>query len=113
MNIVFPFQKLDCYVVARDFARLAHQAAIADAELRDQVTRAAKSVFLNTSEGLPDRRLGVRRKHFNIARDSLGEAVAGIDLAVVIGALGQVRAEELTVVAQRLSALLGGLLKGI
>ena len=112
MNIVFRFQQLDCYVVARDFARLTHQAGIADAELRDQVTRAAKSVFLNTSEGLPDRRLGIRRKHFNIARDSLGEAVAGIDLALVIGALGQGKAEELTALAQRLGALLGGLLRG-
>ena len=53
MDIVFPFQQLDCYVVARDFARLVQQAAIADTELRDQVTRAAKSVFLNVSEGLP------------------------------------------------------------
>jgi four helix bundle protein len=111
MNIVFPFQKLDCYVVAKDFARLAQQAAIEDAELRDQVTRAAKSVFLNTAEGLPDRRPGIRRKHFNLARNSLGEAVAGIDLSLAIGALGQSRAEELTRLAQRLAPLLGGLLK--
>ena len=111
MDIVFPFQQLDCYVVARDFARLVQQAAIADTELRDQVTRAAKSVFLNVSEGLPDRRIGIRRRHFDIARGSLGEAVAGIDLAVVLGALPESRAAELNRTAQRLASLIGGLLK--
>jgi len=59
MTLVFHFQRLDSYVVAMQFAKLAHEARIGDAELRDQVTRAAKSVFLNTSEGLPDRRTGV------------------------------------------------------
>ncbi len=112
MQVVFPFQQLDCYIVARSFAQLVHQSGIADAELRDQVTRAAKSVFLNIAEGLPDRRQGVRRRHFNIARGSLGEAVAGIDLAVVIGALGQPKAAELLAVAARLGALLGGLVRG-
>jgi len=110
--VVFHFQRLDSYVVAMQFAKLAHEARIGDAELRDQVTRAAKSVFLNTSEGLPDRRTGVRHKHFNIARGSLGEAVAGIELAVAIGALGQAKAEVLLGHAQRMGALLGGLLRG-
>ena len=112
MTIVFPFQRLDCYVVARDFARLVQQAAIADAELRDQATRAAKSTFLNVSEGLPDRRPGIRRRHFDIARNSLGEAVAAVDLAVVLGALPEARAGELNAVAGRLASLLAGLLKG-
>ncbi|MFO0546731.1 MAG: four helix bundle protein [Polyangiaceae bacterium] len=110
MNVVFSFQRLDCYVVARDFARLVQHTAIADAELRDQATRAAKSTFLNIAEGLPDRRLGVRRRHFETARDSLGEAVAAIDLASVLGALSDARAHELNTVACRLAALLGGLL---
>ncbi|MFO0553361.1 MAG: four helix bundle protein [Polyangiaceae bacterium] len=111
MNVVFPFQRLDSYVVARDFARLVQQAAIADAELRDQATRAAKSTFLNIAEGLPDRRPGVRRRHFDTARDSLGEAVAAVDLAVVLGALSDARAHELNAVAGRLAALLAGLLR--
>jgi len=53
MNVVFHFQRLDAYVVAKDFAKLAHDAHIGDAELRNQVTRAAKSVYLNTSEVAP------------------------------------------------------------
>ena len=39
----FPFQKLDAYQSARSLASLVHRAAIRDAELRDQATRAAKS----------------------------------------------------------------------
>ena len=40
-----PFQSLDVYVAARELAALVHAARITDAELRDQATRAAKSVF--------------------------------------------------------------------
>ncbi|MFO0547522.1 MAG: four helix bundle protein [Polyangiaceae bacterium] len=111
MDSVFPFQQLDCYVATREFARLVQLAPIADSELRDQVTRAAKSAFLNVSEGLPSQRIGVRRRHFEIARGSLGEAVAGLDLALALGALSASRATELNRVALRLAFLIGGLLK--
>ena len=108
---MFNFQKLDSYIVARQFAQLVHQAGIADPELRDQVTRAAKSVFLNISEGLPDHRTGIRRRHFEAARNSLAEAVAGIDLATVLNALQPARSEALLAVAYRLAPIIGGLLK--
>ena len=55
-TLLFPFQRLDVYRSARTLAALVHRAAIRDAELRDQATRAAKSAFLNLSEGLPDDR---------------------------------------------------------
>lgn len=58
---VFNFQRLDIYIVARRFAQLAHQAGVSDPELRDPITRAAKSAFLNVAEGLPDHRAGTRR----------------------------------------------------
>ncbi len=66
-----PVQKLDVYVQARELARAVHEAAIGDAELRDRATRAAKSTLLNLAEGLPDTNIGVRRRHFAIARNSL------------------------------------------
>ncbi|MHB1847321.1 MAG: hypothetical protein ACYCWW_21060, partial [Deltaproteobacteria bacterium] len=50
---IFHFQQLDCYQVAREIAARVHQAKIADAELRDQATRAAKSAFLNLTEVAP------------------------------------------------------------
>ena len=57
-----PFQSLDVYVAARELAAVVHQARIANPELRDQATRAAKSVFLNLCEGLPSDSGPMRRK---------------------------------------------------
>ena len=60
-----PFQSLDVYVAARELAAVVHGAQIGDAELRDQATRAAKSVFLNLCEGLPSDSGPMRRRHFS------------------------------------------------
>ena len=107
----FPFQKLEVYIQSRELAAGVHQAGIGDPELRDQATRAAKSVFLNISEGLPDAQLGVRRRHFCIARNSLCEVAAAVDLAVAIGALPAAVAGELVGRMQRVAQLLAGLLR--
>ncbi len=105
----FHFQKLDVYVAAKAVAVGVQAKRIADAELRDQATRAAKSCFLNLSEGLPSRQAGMRRKHFAAALCSLGELSAAFDLAIAIGAVGQDDVLEAQVA--RLAALVGGLLK--
>ncbi len=107
----FPFQKLEVYVQSRELAAGVHRAGIGDTELRDQATRAAKSVFLNVSEGLPESQLGVRRRHFSIARNSLGEVAAAVDLAVAIGALPAAVAGELVGRTQRVAVLLAGLMR--
>ena len=107
----FPFQKLEVYIQSRELAAGVHRANIGDAELRDQATRAAKSAFLNVSEGLPDTQLGVRRRHFTIARNSLCEVAAAVDLAVAIGALPAAVAGELVGRMQRVAALLSGLMR--
>ena len=75
-NDRFPFQSLDAYRLARSLAARVHAASIRDSELRDQATRAAKSAFLNLSEGLPSDRPAVRLKFFDSADGSLHEAVA-------------------------------------
>ncbi len=107
----FPFQRLDCYRVARDLAALVHHAAIRDAELRDQATRAAKSAFLCLCEGLPSDRPAVRRKYFDEARGSLHEAVAACDLACAIGALGAEAAAEVQALGLRLRRMLRALIR--
>ena len=76
---LFPFQKLDVHQASRELALLVQQAQVGDAELRDQATRAAKSVFLNVAEGLPERSAALRRRHFSIARNSLGELAAALE----------------------------------
>ena len=107
----FLFQDLDVYRVAREIARLVHEAKIGDVELRDQATRAAKSAFLNLCEGLPDDRPAMRRKYFASADGSLHEAVGAVDLAEAIGAVGSEVAAEIHAEALRLRAMLRGLLR--
>ena len=126
----FPFQQLDVYTATRELAAAVHKAGIGDPELhsapsalrrrpwtpstpvRDQAARAAKSTFLNVAEGLPDTNLGVRRRHFAIARNSLCEVAAAVDLAVAIGALSEDRGLVLVGLMQRGAAMVGGLLRG-
>ncbi len=108
---LFPFQRLDVYRSARTLASLVHRAAIRDAELRDQATRAAKSAFLNLSEGLPDDRPAMRRKYFAQADGSLHETAGAVDLAEAIGAVGSREAAEIHAEALRLRAMLRGLLR--
>jgi four helix bundle protein len=106
----FAFQKLDCYEVAREFAKGVHEAGIRDAELRDQATRAAKSAFLGLCEGLPNESPGLRRRYFTQANNSLHEAVGAIDLAAAIGAMEQAAAEQLQALGLRLKRMLRRLL---
>jgi four helix bundle protein len=108
----FPFQSLDVYRCARELAVRVHAARISDAELRDQATRAAKSAFLNLSEGLPDDRAAMRRRYFLASDGSLHEVVAAVDLASGIGAVGEGDAAEILALARRLRAMLRGLLRG-
>src|SRR5512133_862853 len=109
--LLFPFQRLDVYRSARTLAALVHRAAIRDAELRDQATRAAKSAFLNLSEGLPDDRPAMRRKYFAQADGSLHETAGAVDLAEAIGAVASREAAEIHAEALRLRAMLRGLLR--
>jgi four helix bundle protein len=106
MNNDLPFQRLDVYKASKELARIVHEAQIRDGELRDQATRAAKSVFLGVCEGLPSDSSGVRRRHFEIANNSLHEVVGAIDLAQVIGALPNQVGEEILSLATRVKRML-------
>ncbi len=110
-NPKFPFQRLDAYRAARELAVRVHGASIRDAELRDQASRASKSVFLNLCEGLPDDRPAMRRKYFASADGSLHEVVGAVDLAGAIGALGSGDAADIQALALRLRGMLRGLLR--
>ena len=109
MATTFNFQRTEVYLAARDVAVRVHRVGIRDSELRDQATRAAKSCFLNVSEGLPSKMTGVRRRHFAIALGSLGELCAALDLATAIGAVDV--GADLDAALARLAALVGGLLR--
>ena len=104
------FQKLDCYVAAKELARLVHQAGIAHSVLRDQACRAAVSCFLQRAEGLPNEGAGMRRKYFTESNNSLHETVAAIDLALTLGAVGGNPATTIQELALRLKKMLRALL---
>jgi four helix bundle protein len=103
---VLPFQKLDCYVVAKEIAKLVHLAKIRDNELRDQATRASKSCFLQLCEGLPNDGVALRRKYFVEAYGSLHETVGAIDLAATLDMMSAEHAKEILALASRLRAML-------
>src|SRR5688572_2100823 len=104
------FQKLDVYIAARELAVLIHRAKIADAELREQATRAAKSTFLRLCEGLPNEGAAMRRRYFTIANDSLHEAIGAVDLAAAIGAMRAEDARGAHALGARIKPMLRGLL---
>ncbi|HEX7665684.1 MAG TPA: four helix bundle protein [Polyangiaceae bacterium] len=105
----FQFQKLDSYQVAKQVCVQVHALKIGQRELRDQAERAALSVFLNLSEGLAGRAVGVRRRHLAIALGSLGEVSAALDVGI---ALGVVREDaELETLIARLGAMLGAMMR--
>jgi four helix bundle protein len=108
-NDTLAFQRLDIYKAAKDLARLVHQGRIRDAELRDQATRASKSTFLGLCEGLPSDAPGIRRRHFDIANNSLHEVVGAIDLAETIGALDTDVAQAILALAVRVKRMIRGL----
>jgi four helix bundle protein len=101
-----PFQRLDCYLVAREIAQLVHLAKIRDVELRDQATRASKSCFLQLCEGLPNESPAMRRKYFIGSHASLHETVGAVDLAATLGMMSSEHATKIHALAVRLKAML-------
>ncbi len=94
------FMQLDVYRVTRELVVRVGALKIADRELREQATRAAASVLLQLSEGLPLESQAARRKYFNEAKGSVCEvaaAVCEVAAAVDVAAeLGVARGEEVT-----------------
>jgi len=105
-NEQLPFQRLDIYQAAKELARAVHAAQIRDRELRDQATRAAKSVFLGIFEGLPSDSSGIRRRHFEIANNSLHEVAGAVDLAEAIGVISSEVAQPILTTITRVKRML-------
>ena len=104
------FQKLDCYIAAKELARLVQDSRISHSVLRDQACRASVSCFLQLAEGLPNEGAGMRRKYFTESNNSLHETVAAIDLAQTLGAVGPEAAASIQELAFRLKRMLRALL---
>ena len=110
-DLRLPFQRLDVYVAAKEFAQRVHEAKIRDAELCDQATRASKSTLLHLCEGLPNRGAAMRRKYFTGAHNSMYETLGAMDLAEVIGAVSKEDAAAVQALGVRLTGMLQALLR--
>jgi four helix bundle protein len=108
---LFSFQKLNVYRSAKELVVFVCKGEIRDAELRDQATRAAKSVLLRLAEGLPLESVGMRQKYFREAYGSLHELVAAVDVAGALGVLDKETVREALEIALSVKRMLRGLMK--
>ena len=97
--------------MARELARAVCTAGIADAELRDEALRSAKSASLNTAEGAGRVSRPDKARSFAIARAEAGEAAAAVEIAASCGDASPAAAARVNQVAHRLVALLTGLIR--
>ena len=87
-------QKLRCYQMAlqllKEVASVMTSWPSARAVLKDQLERASTSVILNLAEGAGKLTPKDRRKFFSIARGSIQEVAACLDIAYALGSIESV-----------------------
>ena len=107
-------QKLQCYQkslkLVKDLSNLMPSWPTGTSQLKDQMRRAAISVALNISEGCGKTTAPDRAKFYAIARGSILEVSAGIDIAHALGFLStqehQVYSEEILIIVKMLTQLI-------
>jgi four helix bundle protein len=80
-------------------------------ELRDQLLRAAVAVLRHIAEGASRFNPADRRARFSVARGECAECDASLDAVQLLGADANGRAHELRVLADRVGAMLTGLIQ--
>lgn len=80
-------ERLECYQLLKETARIINQEAKrwprGQGELQDQLKRALISALLNLTEGNTRRSPKERQRFFDIARGSLSEVCACLDIAEI------------------------------
>lgn len=104
------FQKLDVYRCSVEFVAIAMEIGKSvprgQAELRDQLRRAALSVPLNIAEGAGRTSDADGARHFAIARGSAMECAAVLDVVRALGALEEARYRHAIELLARVVAML-------
>ena len=78
-----PYERLLAFQAAKELLTLVREAKIADAHLRDQALRAAKSACLNIAEAAGRWTAADQKRVFGIARGEAMEAAAAMEIAAV------------------------------
>ena len=110
-SYLMPFQRLDVYRGSKELVVIVQRAVVRDEELKDQIRRASKSVFLHVAEGLPNYSLPMRRKYFVGARNSVCETSAAADGALAIGCLDRPTAVDIMQRCQNIARMLSALMR--
>ena len=106
-----PHHKLIAFEVAKELLVAVREAHVRDATLRDQALRAAKSACLNVSEGAGRVTRADKARVFAIARAEAGEAAAAVEIAMLSGDADAGSLDRVMSSANRLIALLTGLIR--
>ena len=108
---LLPHHKLIAYQVARDLLLAVRAVDIRDAKLRDEALRSAKSAALNCAEGAGRVSRADKARAFTIARGEAVEAAAAVEIAALCGDARRHAVPEVARLADRLVALLTGLVR--
>ena len=108
---VLPHHRLVAYGVARELLLAVLACRIRDAKLRDEAVRSAKSACLNCAEGAGRVTKADKARAFAVARAEAVEAAAAVEIAALCGDAPAGVAAEVARVADRLVALLTGLVR--
>ena len=108
---VLPHHRLVAYSVARELLLAVLACRIADPKLRDEAHRSAKSACLNCAEGAGRVSRADKARAFAIARAEAVEAAAAVEIAALCGDVAAAPAREVARLADRLVALLTGLVR--
>jgi four helix bundle protein len=110
-NPLLPHHKLIAYGVALELLLAVRAAGVRDAKLRDEALRSAKSACLNCAEGAARVTRPDKARAFAIARGEAAEAAAAVEIAALCGDASPAASAAVNRVADRLVALLTGLVR--
>ena len=113
---VIRFEDLECWQLAKTLAVELYAISNGgefgkDFGFKDQIRRAAVSIASNIAEGKERETLGEFVRHLYIAKGSAGELKTQLLIAEDIGYLDQAHAIELKLKVDKVSAMLGALIK--
>lgn len=111
----FAHHRLQVWHHAKELAvrgrRLAASIPRGDRDLADQLRRSATAPVLLIGEGANRLNAGEKRQRFNEARGEACEAAVAVELAVALDLVSAADAEPLLVAADKVAAMLTGLIR--
>jgi four helix bundle protein len=108
---VLPHQKLIVYERGLQLLDAVAASQIADAKLRDQALRSAKSVCLNIAEGAARYSAADKARLYVIARAEAAEAAAAVQIAARAGDSTAAHAQAVDAFSNEIFAMLTAMIK--